>query len=107
MLTLRPQEIPFDHPDSCHFFTVDPGMPLIITSAALAQFTFNGIVACLKELQGLAKRHRGLAYVQMFEDPEKPEPLWLIEDRHNNRIAALLPSEFAEAAAQLGVDLPA
>lgn len=106
MLTLRPQEIPFGHPDSCHFFAVPPGMPLVITPAALALFTLDGVLACLKELQALAKLHGGLAYVQMFEDPDKPEPVWFIEDPHKYRIAVLLPSEFAEAARELGVTLP-
>jgi hypothetical protein len=48
----------------------------------------------LKLLQEQAERHEGLDYLQVFDDPEKTEALWMIEDRIGGAITAMLPSDY-------------
>jgi len=91
--TLKPQEVPFDTPDSCNMFQPSATKPFLATPGALA--AYGGVVfGCLAVLQRLAKEHDGIDYLQVFTDPSKPEPLWLIEDGDGGAITALLPSEY-------------
>lgn len=48
----------------------------------------------LHQLQRLADEHDGIDFLQVFEDPDKPEPLWSIEDDSGGAITALLPSDY-------------
>ena len=45
----------------------------------------------LAVLQETADRHHGLDYLQVFQDIDKPENLWFIQD---SAITALLPSDY-------------
>jgi hypothetical protein len=93
MITLKPQEIPLDHPDSCNFFTPSPAKPLLATPAALELYGHETILACLFQLQAKAQEHHGLDYLQVFTDPDRSEALWFIEDGEGGAITALLPSD--------------
>ena len=89
---LKVQEIPLDHPDSKYMFVPGPDKPFLATPAAIELYR-RQIHGCLTELQQLATKHRGLDYLQVFEDPDKPEALWFIEDDAGGAITALLPSD--------------
>lgn len=90
--TLKPQEVPFDSPQSCNMFV--PGRkPLLATPAAMKAFG-DVIPQCLSQLQALAVLHHGLDSLQVFTDPTKPEALWFIEDGEGGAITALLPSDY-------------
>lgn len=91
--TLKPQEIPFDHPESVHHFRPSADMPFVATPAALNLYE-SVIPACLGVLQGVAAVHNGLDYLQVFNDPDKSESLWFIEDGPGGAITALLPSDY-------------
>jgi hypothetical protein len=90
---LKPQEIPFGHPDSRYLFRPSSDKPFLATPAALKLYGDN-IAPCLEYLQALACLHGGLDYHQVFTDPGKPEALWLIEDGPGGAITALLPSDY-------------
>jgi hypothetical protein len=90
---LTPQEIPFDHADSQHFFRPGPTLPFLATPAAI-EMHGGVILSCLASLQKLALIHNGLDYLQVFTDPSKPEALWFIEDGPGGAITALLPSDY-------------
>jgi hypothetical protein len=45
-------------------------------------------------LQAKAVEHRGLDYLQVFEDPVKGARLWFMEDGEGGAITALLPSDY-------------
>jgi hypothetical protein len=92
-LALQPQEIPFDHPDSCNMFRPGPEKPLVATPGAIQMHTQQAIFACLTQLHALAEEHDGIDYLQVFTDPNRPESLWFIEDGPGGAITALLPSE--------------
>jgi hypothetical protein len=92
-LQLRPQEIPLTSPDSRYMFEPGPEKPLLATPAAIEMYRHQ-IFECLMMLQAKAKKHQGLDYLQVFEDPEKPEALWFIEDDEGGAITALLPSDY-------------
>lgn len=92
-MILKPQEIPFDHADSCNYFRPSPNKPFLATPGALSLFGIETIADCLRELQLKAAQHHGLDYLQVFTDPESPEALWFIEDGEGGAITALLPSE--------------
>ena len=79
-LILKVQEIPLDSPESNNHFTPSAGKPFVATPDAIAAYGQETIMACLRVLQNEAKRHDGLDYLQVFDDPEKPEALWFIED---------------------------
>jgi hypothetical protein len=89
---LKVEEIPFDHPDSHYMFQPGPEKPFLATPAAIALYR-DAIYRCLTELQRLAGQKQGLDYLQVFEDPDKAEPLWFIEDDAGGAITALLPSD--------------
>ncbi|MEL7496560.1 MAG: hypothetical protein AAFN77_03055 [Planctomycetota bacterium] len=91
---LKPQEIPLDHPDSIWMFQPNGEKPFVSTPAALETYCVETILACLMLLQQKARDYKGLDYVQVFEDPSKPENLWYIEDGDGGAITALLPSDY-------------
>jgi hypothetical protein len=91
--TLKPQEIPLDHPESKYLFQPGPDKPLVATPAAIDLYR-EEIHRCLVVLQEKAREHGGSDYLQVFEDPTKPEPLWFIEDGDGGAITALLPSDY-------------
>lgn len=91
--TLKPQEIPLDHPDSTCMFLPGHDKPFVATPAAIKAYG-DSIITCLRFLQCLAKRHKGLNYLQVFTCPGKPEALWFIEDGEGGAITALLPSDY-------------
>lgn len=90
---LKPQEIPYDHPDSRYMFQPSDEKPLLSTPAAIAVYR-EQIHRCLTQLQELARQHNGLDYLQVFEDPDNTEALWFIEDDIGGAITALLPSDY-------------
>lgn len=92
-LILKPQEIPFDHPDSQNMFQPGPNKPFLATPAAIEMYR-EQIHQCLALLRQKAKEHDGLDYLQVFEDTTKPEPLWFMEDGPGGAITALLPSDY-------------
>jgi len=92
-LTLKPQEIPLDHPESIFMFQPGPKKPFVATPAALEAYG-DDVFKCLRKLQKLASLHKGLDYLQVFLCPGKPEPLWFIEDGEGGAITALLPSDY-------------
>jgi hypothetical protein len=91
--SLKPQEIPFEHPDSRCLFLPSAEKPFVATPAALELYG-DSILNCLAFLQGLARVHDGIDYLQVFTDPARPEPLWFIEDGEGGAITALLPSDY-------------
>ena len=90
---LKVQEIPYDHPDSRYMFQPRPDKPFLATPAAITMYR-DAIYRCLAQLQGLAQRYRGIDHLQVFDDPEKSEALWFIEDDDGGAITALLPSDY-------------
>lgn len=91
---LRQQEIPLDHPDSNCRFRPTEDKPFAATPAAIEAYTQETILACLRLLQEQADRFDGLDYLQVFEDPDRAESLWFIEDGVAGAITALLPSDY-------------
>ena len=71
---LKVQEIPYDDPDSRYMFQPSPQKPFVTTPAAIAMYR-DAIARCLSQLQQLAVEKNGLDYLQVFEDPDKPESL--------------------------------
>lgn len=94
MMVLQPQELPLDHPDAGNMFQPSPSKPFFATSAALELYGREAIHAGLRQLQAQAQQHGGLDYLQVFIDPDRPEPLWFIEDGEGGAITALLPSDY-------------
>lgn len=92
--TLKPQEIPYDHPDSTNMFQPSAEKPFLATHPAIAMYQQATIIACLCVLQERAALHCGLDYLQVFGDAERDEPLWIIEDGDGGAITALLPSDY-------------
>jgi hypothetical protein len=90
---LKIQEIPFDHPDSRYMFQPSPEKPFVATPAAIEVYR-HAVHACLSELQAFALQKHGLDYLQVFDDPDKAEALWFIEDDTGGAITALLPSDY-------------
>ena len=92
-LSLKPQEIPLDHPNSTCMFLPGTNKPFVATPAALKLYG-DFIVRCLAVLQAKARNHGGLDYLQVFQCPNKSEPLWFIEDGDGGAITGLLPSDY-------------
>ncbi len=92
--TLKPQEVPFDDPDSTNMFQPVPEKPLVATPAAIEMYSHETIVNCFRVLRQLADEHGGLDYLQVFEDDEKPQNLWFMEDGDGGAVTALLPSDY-------------
>ena len=90
---LKVQEIPYDHPDSRYMFQPGPDKPFLATPAAIETYR-DAIYRCLIQLQALAVEKHGLDYLQVFDDPDRREALWFIEDDPGGAITALLPSDY-------------
>ena len=90
--SLKTQEVPFDDPASTNLFLPSATKPFLATPAALKLYG-DAIPHCLMQLQALAAIHRGIDYLQVFNDPSKAEALWFIEDGEGGAITALLPSD--------------
>jgi len=90
---LKTQEIPYDDPESCNMFVPSPDKPFLATPAAIEMYS-DAIYRCLTQLQQLAQKKGGLDRLQVFDDPDKPEALWFIEDGPGGAITALLPSDY-------------
>ena len=90
---LKVQEIPYDHPDSRYMFQPGSEKPFLATPAAIAVYR-AAIYDCLTRLQALAREKNGLDYLQVFDDPDRPEGLWFMEDDEGGAITALLPSDY-------------
>lgn len=90
-LVLKEQEIPFDHPASrCSFRS-----HFYVTSHALATFPPEQILDCLRVLQAVAERHRGIDYLQVFKNAGGGPDLWFIEDEGSEgHVTALLPEDY-------------
>jgi len=93
-LVLRLQEIPLDDPESKYLFQPSSAKPFVATPAALERYGRDMIVACLQLLQRTAAEHKGVDYLQVFEDPTKGDRLWFMEDDKGGAITALLPSDY-------------
>jgi hypothetical protein len=91
---LKVQEVSHDDPDSCNHFRPSTEKPFVATPGAIEMYSQEIIIECLTVLQSEAKKHDGLDYLQTFDDPDKPEGLWFIEDGEGGAITALLPSEY-------------
>lgn len=93
-LALKPQEIPFDHPDSCNMFEPSREKPIVATTAALATFGPVVIAGCIQVLQRKAKQHHGIDRLQIFTTGEAGKvDLWFI-DGPGEAITAMLPSDY-------------
>jgi len=91
--TLKMQEVPFTDPASHYLFRPGAEKPFVATPAAIERYG-DVLWPCLHQLQALATEHDGIDYLQVFEDPSKPEALWFIEDDSGGAITALLPSDY-------------
>lgn len=91
-LVHQSQEIPLAAPESHCTFQVSPGGGLLVTPGAMARFGAESITICLLRLQALTRKHGGLDYLQVFEDPGSGEALWFIEDAPG-LVTAFLPEE--------------
>lgn len=93
---MKPQEIPFDHPDSCNMFQPGPEKPFLATPDAIALYQYETILACLAVLQAKASEVQGIDYLQVFDGEAigNSEDLWFIEDGPGGAINALLPSNY-------------
>jgi len=87
--TLKPQEIPFDHPDSNNMFVPGPDKPLVATPAAIEMYSHEVIMACWQLLRELAQKHSGLDYLQVFRSDEHDSDLWFLEDGPGGAISAI------------------
>ena len=92
--SLKPQEIPLDHPDSNNTFRPGPDKPFLATPAAIEAYSHEVIIACLAVLIQKAEEHNGIDYLQVFEQDSNSENLWYIEDGPGGAITALLPSDY-------------
>ncbi len=89
---LKQQEIPYDSPESNNHFGTDK--PFVATPSAIEMYSQETIIGCLRLLQAEAERNDGLDYLQVFDDPERAESLWFIEDGAGGAVTALLPSDY-------------
>lgn len=87
-LTLKPQEIPTDHPHSVCMFR----KPLVATAAAVNEFGEFQILVLSLGLQARARTHGGLDYLQVYRNDSEGPDLWFIED--GEVVTALLPSDY-------------
>ena len=78
-LRLKPQEPPFDHPDSLNRFQPSADKPFLATPGAIEQFGYETLIACLRLLQQKAFEHEGIDYIQVLES-ETGARVWFIED---------------------------
>jgi hypothetical protein len=94
MMRLLPQEIPLTDPKSSYFFRPSPDKPFVATTNALDAFGVAMIVSCLSYLQRQAVIHRGLDWLQVFQDSQTHAKLYFIEDGPGGCVNALLPSDY-------------
>ena len=92
--TLKDQETPLDHPDSCNMFQPSAEKPFLATPAAIAMYSHEVIIACWQVLREKADQHGGIDYLQVFESVDHDENLWFLEDGPGGAITALLPSDY-------------
>jgi hypothetical protein len=85
---LKPQEIPFDHPQSYNTFDRDH---FVATPAAI-ELHGTYLPICYHNLRALAREKNGIDYLQVFEIPGK-DPLWFMDDGFQV-VTALLPSDY-------------
>ena len=83
---LQPQEVSFEHADSCCMFDTR----FVATPAALELHGAEIIGQCLQELQKLAQERNGLDYIQVFRLPRGQ--LWIMDSDYY--VTALLPSDY-------------
>ena len=93
-MTLQPQEIPFDHPDSVYMFQPTPEKPFVATPGAIETFTHDVIVACWLVLRSLADEHEGIDYLQVFTRENDQQRIWFMEDGDGGAITALRPEDY-------------
>ena len=75
-------------------FVPSADKPFVATPAAIEMYGRETILACLAVLQDSAIANAGLDYLQVFDDQNKGEKLWFIEDGPGGAITALLPSDY-------------
>lgn len=92
--SLKQQEIPLSHPESCNMFRPSPSKPFVATPAAIEMYTRDVIITCWSSLRRRADEHDGLDYLQVFQSGEYDEDLWFIEDGEGGAITAMLPSDY-------------
>ena len=93
VLTLKPQEVPFDSPESDCMFQPSAEKPLLATPEVVRVHTMEELMACLARVQHLAQVHNGADYLQVFKDDESGERVFLIEDGPGGAITFCLPEE--------------
>lgn len=93
-MSLQPQEIPFDHPDSFNMFQPSAEKPLVATQGAIEEFSHETVLACWRVLVDLAIEKNGIDSLQVFRRVKDGERLWLIEDGEGGAITALTPDEY-------------
>lgn len=93
-MTLQPQEIPFDHPDSFNMFQPSAEKPLVATPGAIEEFSQVTVGNCWRVLNNLAKDKQGIDYLQVFVRNGDNSKLWFIEDGDGGAITALTPDEY-------------
>ena len=90
---LKPQEPPYDSPESRHFFVPTPEKPAVVTPAAIEAYTVETVVRLHHVLMRTANEKDGLDYLQIFDRGDRySADLWFIED--GQAITALLPSDY-------------
>ena len=91
-LRLKQQEIPYDAQHSRFMFEKN----FVSTQNAYRLFGPEILFACLLRIQAEGRKHRGLDYLQVFENLCKLEHdgknLWFIED--GQVVTALLPEDY-------------
>ena len=75
-------------------FRPGPDKPFVATRNAIETYSHEVILECFMLLRRKADQHNGLDYLQVFEDPDKPDALWFIEDGTGCAITALLASDY-------------
>ncbi len=91
-LVLKSQEIPYDAPESDNMFDLVNSKRVVVTSAVadLLGDNISQASTCVRRLHEMAQEHRGLDYLQVFENDEGVD-LWVIED--DERITVMTPSD--------------
>jgi len=69
MPVLVRQEIPYDDPESKHFFRNPP----VVTTATLKVYPEETITQCMRVLHAVADREHGLGFLQVFKDLQRPD----------------------------------
>ena len=90
---LKPQEIPFDSPESDNMFDLVTEKRVVATQAvvALLEGDLSAAGQLVTELNEMALKYRGLDYLQVFENDDG-ENIWIIED--GEAITVMTPSDY-------------